>query len=234
MKRLNLFAASVAATVSVAPAMAQDGGVIELSRDCEVELAYSAGTDHLRENAGVYAFGEDGYELVTPGSNGYVCMAVREAPNAVVPQCFDELAQGTHVRVFLDEGEALRAGEAFADIRARRAERFESGHYHPVDGHGVVYMMSDFNLVNASGNLLRVAPHVMFHAPGVSLDDVGTTTEVSLQNRGMPIVASPGPMGYLVSFVDHGTGTDRVMAACEGELPDLSTYAPFPPAGAGE
>lgn len=233
MIRSSIFACTALVTLS-GSALAQVDGLIELSRNCEIELAYSAGTGHLREHAGVYVFGEDGYELATPGGNGYVCMAVREAPNAVVPQCFDELARGTHVRVFLDEGRALRAGESFAAARARRAEGFESGHYQPVDGHGVVYMMSDFNLVNAGGNLLRVAPHVMFHAPGVSLDDVGTTLEVSLQNRGMPIVAAPGPMGYLVSFVDHGTGTDRVMAACEGELPDLSAYAPFPPTGAVE
>ncbi|WP_394693595.1 hypothetical protein [Hyphobacterium sp.] len=208
-----------------------DNGIVEVSQACETALALSAGTPYLQENAGVYVLGVEGYELVREGTNGYVCMAVREAPNAIVPQCFDRPAQRTQVQIFLGEGQRLRAGENFADIRASRLEPFETGDVSPVTEPGIVYMLSEFNLINAGGNYLRVAPHIMFHAPFLTMEDIASTQTIAMQNRGMPIIANPGPMSYLVSFVEHGTGQEAVLAACDGELPDLDRYQPFPPGG---
>jgi len=106
---------------------------------------------------------------------------------------------------------------------------FEDGILEPVSEPGIVYMISDFNLINAGGNYLRVAPHIMFHAPNVTMDDIASTEALAISNRGMPMITSAGPMSYIVSFVEHGSGEDDVMAACGGELPDLSRYQSFPP-----
>jgi hypothetical protein len=232
-KALNKYQlALIAATIGTGVANADhQNGIVEVSTECEVALALSAGTDYLQEYAGVYVFGDQGYELIRESSNGYVCMAVREAPNAIVPQCFDRPAQNTHVQIFLGEGARLRAGDSFAEVRAARFEPFENGEVSPVTEPGLVYMLSEFNLINAGGNYLRVAPHIMYHAPHITMDDIASTDAIAMQNRGMPIIANSGPMSYLVSFVEHGTGQEDVLAACGDELPDLDRYQPFPPGG---
>ena len=208
---------------------AQADSLWELSTACETELALTGGPAYMREKAGVYTLGKDGYEKVRDSENGFVCMVTREGENSVVPQCFDRIGQQVHMTVHLDEAKKLRAGMAREDVRKERAQGFFNGTYSSAKGHGVVYMASDYNLVNFSGRLTRIAPHVMYHAPGVSNEDLGSVPPEAFKNKGMPFIANSGPMGFMISFTERATDSSGADAACKGELPDLSKYAPFPP-----
>src|SRR5258708_832600 len=52
--------------------------VIFLPQEQEIELALSAGPEHLRLEATVYVFGKHGYEKLRNGKNGFTCMVNRD------------------------------------------------------------------------------------------------------------------------------------------------------------
>ena len=64
-----------------------------LSREKEVALALSAGPEHLRQGAAVYALERNGFVKVRDGSNGFTCIVNRDHPLNQKPVCFD--AEGT-------------------------------------------------------------------------------------------------------------------------------------------
>ena len=49
-----------------------------LPQQQEIELALSAGPEHLRLDASVYVFGKKGYEKIRSGRNGFTCMVNRD------------------------------------------------------------------------------------------------------------------------------------------------------------
>jgi len=208
---------------------AQADSLWNLSTSCETELALTAAPTYVREKAGVYTLGKDGYDKVRASENGFVCMVVRGSEESLIPQCFDRIGQDVHVKVHKDEAKKLRAGMSFADVQKERAKGFFDGTYSTAKGHGVVYMASDYNLVKFGDRLTRIAPHVMYHAPGVTNADIGSVPPQAFQNKGMPFIAGSGPMGFMISFTEKATDSTKADAACKGELPDVTKYAPFPP-----
>jgi len=67
--------------------------LIFLPQQQEIELALSAGPEHLRADATVYVFGKKGYEKVRSGKNGFTCMVNRDGnqsgDNDLKPTCWD-------------------------------------------------------------------------------------------------------------------------------------------------
>lgn len=220
------------AAAAIMAASAQFAGANELwplSQACEIALAESAAPTYVRENAGVYVLGTEGYELVKPAENEFVCLVQRNSSESLIPQCFDEIGQQVHVAVHLDEGKKIRAGMSFDQIQKERAAGFYSGKYSTAKGHGVVYMASDYNYNVSPKRRVKIAPHVMYHAPGVTNEDIGSVPGEAFQNKGMPFIAGQGPMGFMISFTERATDSDEVISACDGELPDPESFMPFPP-----
>lgn len=56
----------------------QTPSLIFLPQQQEIELALTAGPEHLRTDATVYFFGKKGYERVRSGKNGFTCMVNRD------------------------------------------------------------------------------------------------------------------------------------------------------------
>ncbi|PYS66173.1 MAG: hypothetical protein DMF76_01000 [Acidobacteria bacterium] len=52
--------------------------LIFLPQQQEIQLALSAGPEHLRLEATVYVFGKKGYEKIRSGKNGFTCMVNRD------------------------------------------------------------------------------------------------------------------------------------------------------------
>ena len=77
----------------------------------EVELALSAGPEHLRAEATVYVFGDGGYVRVRDGSNGFSCLVNRDGFQAgdqtLRPTCWDAEGSATILPVMLRVGELL-------------------------------------------------------------------------------------------------------------------------------
>lgn len=207
--------------------------IIPLSRNCETALALSAGPANLRSEAGVLVLGDSGYETVREPANGFTCMVERNHEQSLVPQCFDERSANAHVAMLKEEGRKIRQGVPFEEILEQRETGLASGKYVPASGPGIVYMISDFNYIaSPRGDVVKVAPHVMFHAPNLSHADIGSDPATAMQNRGLPIIASEGPHGFMVSFTDKPSDSADVLAQCAGELPDASQFRPFPPPAA--
>lgn len=217
-----------AAAITTIGAAAAKETVRELSVDCERALALSAAPVYMRERASVYVLGKDGFVRDREGDNGYACIVVREDTDGVVPQCFDAVGQRSHLPVHLDEARKLRSGKSWGAIAEDRKAGFESGDYTPADGFGVVYMASDYNYIETRGGKIRVAPHVMYHAPNLTNDDVGAQMPDAFDNFGMPFIQGSGPMGFMIGFTERATDSSDVEATCAGQLPDPSDWKVFP------
>ena len=149
------------------------GEVVELSTECESALALSAAPTYMRDKAGIYVLGQDGYEKIRASENGFACMVTREGPISVVPQCFDPIGQTVHMKVAKDEAKKMRAGMSRADIRKERVQGFYDGTYTPAKGHGVVYMASAFIiLICRTGEyMLRRTSCIMLRASQMPISD---------------------------------------------------------------
>ncbi|MCW8925418.1 MAG: hypothetical protein OQJ84_04100 [Xanthomonadales bacterium] len=202
--------------------------ILPLTRDCEIALALSAGPASLQESAGVFVLGEEGYELARESGNGYHCLVERNHPESIIPQCFDASSRNGNVQIILDEGALLRAGASFDELADYRTEALATDRY-PLPGYGVIYMISAFNYIANPGGLVHVAPHVMFHAPYLTNEDIGSDRGEVLENRGLPMINSEGRHGVMVSFVDHGSDSSLVAEQCAGQLPDEGGMVAFPP-----
>src|SRR5438132_9187723 len=88
--------------------------LIFLPQPQEIELALSAGPEHLRADATVYVFGKKGYEKIRDGKNGFTCMVNRDGnqagDNDLKPTCWDAEGSATIVPVMLRVGLLLAEG----------------------------------------------------------------------------------------------------------------------------
>ena len=217
--------------LALAPLCVAAEDVLPLTTECETALALSAGPATVRDGAGVLILGDEGYEEVRPSSNGFVCLVERNHPQSVIPQCFDEPGSRANLQPILEGGRLLRAGHSFEEIADIRREMLADDDIATASRPGLVYMISDFNYIHVAGReqLLKVGPHVMFHAPNLTGSDIGSTAADAIGNPGMPFITAEGPHGFMTSFVQRPSNSDDVLAHCDGQLPTRDGLVPFPP-----
>lgn len=147
-----------------------------------------------------------------------------------MPICFDAQSTNANLALNLEKGKMLRAGKSFEEI-STEVGRILSGGTYPTAGHGVVYMISNYNYIFNRGEnaMLKVAPHVTFHAPNIKNTDIGADPRAAFANRGLLIINGEGPQGFMVSFVEHASDSSRVEADCKGQLPPRAGMVAFPP-----
>jgi hypothetical protein len=163
----------------------------------EIKLALSAAPEHLRKDAAVYVLRKNGYAKVRNGSNGFTCIVNRDHPLNQKPTCYDAEGTATIVPKVLRVGELLMQGKPMAEINQEIAEGFRSGQYISPRRPGVAYMLSgdirDFN--PQTGKVESFPPHVMFYAPNLTNQDIGSTGDFA---PGMPSIAYQGPQGFMI------------------------------------
>lgn len=190
---MRTFLAAAIAILTVAPVLAQpesssmpaDSGhsayIAELlPRDIEIDLALSALPEHLRAEATVLALERGGLVEARTGTNGFVCMArqsgVFPGPfvNSMVPICYDRVGAETLVPAVLDEVRLLEQGMSAEQVTARIEAGWESGAYTPPTA-GVAYMLSSaFRIGRPDGSRGSYIPHLMFYAPYLSNEGIGS------------------------------------------------------------
>lgn len=217
--------------LSFAPVTATAGELLEFTPQCEAALALSAGPATLRDGAGILLLGSDGYELHRQSTNGFTCLVERNHPQSVIPQCFDAPGTEAHVPLIEEGGRLLRAGHSFEEIAGIRSERLADPAVARVTRPGLVYMVSDYNYIHVAGRdrLLKVGPHVMFHAPDMADEQIGSNAQAAIANRGLPFITAKGPHGFMTSFVERPSDSSEVERHCAGQLPDRTAMLPFPP-----
>jgi hypothetical protein len=171
-----------------------------LPRDEEVALAESAAPAHLRAKATVYALEKNGFVLARKGSNGFTCIVNRDSPLGRKPTCYDAEGAATILPKVLRVGELLMQGASLDAIDREIEEGFRTGKYVAPRRPGIAYMLSkgnrDFN--PATGKVRPFPPHVMFYAPNLTNDDVGSSGDGA---GGLPFIAYQGPHGFLIMMV---------------------------------
>jgi hypothetical protein len=168
-----------------------------MPRAQEMELALSAAPEHLRQNAAVYVLEKDGYVKVREGTNGFTCLVHRDHPMNQKPTCWDREGSETIVPAVLREGALLMQGKPVSEVRAEMKEGFRTGKFIAPRRPGVAYMLSNGNrnYDPRTGKTDLFPPHVMFYAPNLTNEDIGSTGDGA---GGLPFIAYQGPHGYMI------------------------------------
>lgn len=195
-----------------------------LEAECETRLALSALPDHLQADARVMLPTEGGFTAHGDADATFTCVVERNHPQSLIPQCMDRAGAETILPAILWKTERILAGSDPAAVRDEHAERLARGEWQAPARPGVSYMVSGFTRVwlAAQNQLIDVAPHVMFYAPGLANDDIGGSHEQGMAHRGLPFVLDEGPHGYMISYVDGASDRAPVAAACGAQLASLS------------
>jgi len=193
------------------------GGTPLLFRAYEVELALSAGPEHLRADASVYVFGKSGYERIKSGTNGFTCLVNRDGLQrgdpALRPTCWDAEGGATIVPVMLRVGELMAQGRSADAIRQDIDAGFDTGRFFTPRKAGIAYMLHgdvriDPKTQQVSGQ--SFPPHYMIYAPGVSNGDIGIGEAASKDRFALPFVYSGYTggtrTGYIIVLATEGKG----------------------------
>ena len=170
---------------SIAAAPAQGNEVSSLPRDLEIELALSAAPEHWQEGASVYVLNPSvGFELAKEGDNGVACMVGRTdwrrsgySNDILIPICWDKPGVEAILPVRF-EIEAMRAqGMPKSDLTAAITANYETAKYQAPGRAGYSPMLSPILVVYPGPNAPEPAflnhPHLMFYAPGLTMEDIG-------------------------------------------------------------
>ncbi|HET9275064.1 MAG TPA: hypothetical protein VFN96_03215 [Gemmatimonadales bacterium] len=213
-----LAAGLMAAPATGVPAQGTGPGRPEpLPRDLEIQLALSALPPHLRGGATVYVLDPArGFEVARQGTNEFHALVARTGDDAfrgtwplreyrgdiLYPIGFDAAGVKAQMQVFLDAAALQARGTPAAELKRIIQERHRTGHYKAPERAGISYMLSPVlrTYVNpeVDEQVATVGlPHVMYHAPGVSGEDIGAGEP----GGSLPFVILPGHHGYIIQVL---------------------------------
>ena len=233
--RLQIRHAVICCTAIAGPLLADGDSALgqdrrHLTLDCEIAVARSAAPDRLRAGASVYALVDGEYRKVIEGEGPLTCVVERNAADALVPQCMDRGGIESVLPAIIFRSMMAVRGASNAEIAAANQDRVEHGGFKPLPGPGVSYMMSAYNyiFVPSAERILKVPPHVMFYAPGITNADIGGSFESTVRNIGTPVVFNPGIHGYMIVYTQDAADPVEVAEECRGQLGDAPpVFEPF-------
>ena len=182
--------------------------LIFLTQQQEIELALSAGPEHLRTDATVYVFGKRGYERIRNGKNGFTCMVNRDGnqngDNDLKPTCWDAEGSATIVPVMLRVGEMLAQGKTADQIKVDIDAGFKEGRFISPRKTGIAYMLRgdvQYDPKTMAISKTLFPPHYMIYAPGVSNEDIGMNMDAYKRNPSLPLVYSGYSGGTRTAYI---------------------------------
>ena len=155
-------------SLSLAEESRPDPSAFLLNESREIALARSAAPSSISEAATILVLRAKGYEKVSEGSNGFVCLVLRSwgnpdfdprylnDPGIIVPECLDRHAAATILPLQLFRAELGLKGTPAEQSRELVSQGFASGRFQRVDSVAFSYMMSA---------AMSVQPHVMVYLP---------------------------------------------------------------------
>ncbi|MEN8373999.1 MAG: hypothetical protein ABFS34_00965 [Gemmatimonadota bacterium] len=214
------------AMIVTTPAVAQQDHEVDhanvpvvLERGCEVAIALAASPDHLREEAGVWAYDGEGFVRHRESGNGFDCIVNRDHARALKPVCFDAEGARTIVPKIRRFGELLAQGQDPGEINASIEATFERGEFESPARPGVAFMLSNYNRPAGANGVGWFPPHVMYYAPNLTNADIGFAPGTARGVPGLPFVAYQGPQGYLVALDSRAAEQPRTaLPECEGQV----------------
>jgi hypothetical protein len=165
-----------------------------LPRELEIELALTAGPEHIRADATVYIFTASGYEKVHTGKNGFTCFVNRDGfqngEKAIRPTCWDAEGTATIVPVMLRVGELIVQGASAEAVKADIESGFQSKRFSSPKKSGIAYMLKGDVMFDEKTQKIETVfhSHYMLYAPGVSNKDLGVTEDALRKNPSLPFI----------------------------------------------
>jgi hypothetical protein len=188
--------------------IAQSTIAIFLPQGQEIELALSAGPEHLRSEATVYVFGKKGYEKIRSGKNGFTCMVNRDGnqtgDNDLKPTCWDAEGTATIVPVMLRVGQLLAEGRTASEIKDAIEAGFSAGRFSSPRKTGIAYMLRgdvEYNPKTREISKTLFPPHYMIYAPGVTNADIGMNADAYNKQPSLPLVYSGYSGGVRTAYI---------------------------------
>lgn len=188
--------------------IAQSINPIFLPQEREIELALSAGPEHLRSEATVYVFGKKGYERIRSGKNGFTCMVNRDGnqagDNDLKPTCWDAEGSATIVPVMLRVGQLLAEGRTADEIKDDIEAGFSEGRFSSPRKTGIAYMLRgdvQYNPKTREISQTSFPPHYMIYAPGVTNADIGMNADAYKKQTSLPLVYSGYSGGARTAYI---------------------------------
>ena len=181
--------------------------LIFLPQEQEIELALSAGPEHLRGDATVYAFGTKGYEKIRSGKNGFTCMVNRDGnqkgDNDLKPTCWDAEGSAKIVPVMLRVGELIAQGKTAAEIAQDIDAGFSEGRFSSPRKTGIAYMLRGDVQYDPKTKAIKALfpPHYMIYAPGVTNKDIGMNPDASRKHPSLPFVYAGYSGGARTAYI---------------------------------
>jgi hypothetical protein len=174
----------------------------------EIALALEAGPEHVRADATVYVYGQEGYRKVRSGTNGFTCMVNRDGnqarDNDLKPTCWDAEGSRTIVPVMLRVGELIARSVSAGDIKREIEAGFESGKFTSPQKAGIAYMLrGDLQFDPQTQKITKpiAPPHYMIYAPGLSNDDIGMSARPRGTEFALPSVFAGYSGGARTAYI---------------------------------
>lgn len=171
-----------------------------LPRDREIAIAESAGPPNVAAKATIYVLERGGYKQARRGEGGFTCLVSRDRPDTLEPMCFDPEGTETVLPTILDAARLREEGLSPEEVKSRIAMGYLKGEYQAPRRSGVCYMLSPENKVFNGKKVISFPPHVMFYAPYLTNEDIGSDGK----NRWMPWVLGQGTPGAYIIVVVGG------------------------------
>jgi hypothetical protein len=182
--------------------------LIFLPQPQEIELALSAGPEHLRLDATVYVFGKKGYEKIRSGKNGFTCLVNRDGnqigDNDLKPTCWDAEGSATIVPMMLRVGELLAQGKTADEIKQDIDRGFSEGRFISPRKAGIAYMLRgdvQYDPKTMAISKTLFPPHYMIYAPGVTNADIGITMDAYKKHPSLPLVYAGYSGGARTAYI---------------------------------
>lgn len=182
--------------------------LIFLPQEQEIELALSAGPEHLRLDATVYVFGKNGYQKTRSGKNGFTCMVNRDGnqtgDNDLKPTCWDAEGSATIVPVMLRVGELMAQGKTAHEIKHDIDAGFSEGRFSSPRKTGIAYMLrGDVQYDPKTREITKTSfpPHYMIYAPGVTNADIGMNMDAYKRHPSLPLVYAGYSGGARTAYI---------------------------------
>jgi hypothetical protein len=175
-----------------------------MERTAEITLARSAAPPSISQDAGVMVLGRHGYETVSEGKNGFVCLVERGwtagiddpdfwNPKLRGPLCFNAAAVRTYVPQTIKKSEWILAGRSKAEMFENLKAALNKKELPAVEVGAMCYMLSKQQYLGDAGGHWH--PHLMFFIP---LTEPATW---GADMPGSPIFASKDVPGRMTVFI---------------------------------
>ena len=125
---------------------------------------------------------EDRFVTKVEGTNGFVCLVLRDPFGRYEPSALNEAAMKSVFPVYEYQTRELAKGKSIDEILAAIEAKAKSGEFPAPEPGAIVYMMSPKNKYYNfwSKTLDDIEPHIMLYYPKLDGDQLGFTGEKGL------------------------------------------------------